>query len=240
MKSVLVVDYNKISILMTVEACKDVIQKAKVKVAYTGKEALEKIKEENFDLIIVDFDLPDCDGISLIKELKKEHAMPMFLTAFPDSLVLGALQKDLYWYNDATRLIKKPVNFKELKMIIQSFVFEEENLVRLFKPEMKANLSREKKKSADVSAEILKMSIEGISVKYIKGATFMKNEKVVLRLSPSKSKSSKGAQTSFLVRGTIFFIDTKKKVIELVFAKLSVASQKKLESLLKKSKVLEN
>lgn len=223
---------------MTVEACKDVITKARVQVAYTGQEALEKIQKSSIDLVIVDFDLPDCDGVTLIKELKKQYDIPMFLTAFPDAVVFGAIQKDLYWYEDASRLVKKPVDFKELKEIIQRFVFEDDNLIRVFKPDMQANLSREKKKNSDVTGEVVQMSIQGASVKYLKGATFMRNEKVLLRLSPS-SKKEKSSGSGFLIRGTIFFIDTKKKIIELCFGSLSAAAKKKVETLLKGSKILE-
>ena len=72
MKSALVVDSNKVSLLMTAEACKDVkTDKIEVDVAYSGLECLKKIEENSYDFIIVDFDLPDCDGVSLIKEIKK-------------------------------------------------------------------------------------------------------------------------------------------------------------------------
>ena len=50
MKSALVVDGNKISLLMSVEACKDIkTEKIEVDVAYNGLECLKKI-EENINI----------------------------------------------------------------------------------------------------------------------------------------------------------------------------------------------
>ena len=36
--------------------------------ANTGKEGIQKVKEENPDIILLELNLPDMDGISLIKE----------------------------------------------------------------------------------------------------------------------------------------------------------------------------
>ena len=174
MKSVLLVDSNKISILMTAEACRDVIPKARVQVAHSGNEALERLKEESFDFMVVDFDLPDCDGVSFIREVKKTFSMPMFLTAFPDSVVLRALKTELYWYEDASRLIPKPVEMKQLKTVISSFIFQDKKLLKEFKPELVASLSRQKKKSQGIDTEVLKMNLKGVSLQYVKQTLFSK------------------------------------------------------------------
>ena len=47
-----------------------------------GKTALEMIKRENFDLLILDIMMPELDGISVCKELRKTSDIPViFLTA---------------------------------------------------------------------------------------------------------------------------------------------------------------
>ena len=222
---------------MTAEACRDVIPKAQVQVAHSGNEALERLKEESFDFMIIDFDLPDCDGVSFIREVKKSFPIPMFLTAFPDSVVLNAIETELFWYEDASRLIPKPVEMKELKNVITSFVFEEKRLIKEFKPELVASLSREKSRSQGIDTEVLRMNLEGVSLKYAKQTLFSKNEKVLMRLSPYEKRTKRVLGRSFLVRGTVFYVDLKAKKLDLVFEDLSSPVQKKLENILRSSQV---
>lgn len=42
-----------------------------VQVAMTGKEALEKIRKYQFDVLLTDFKLPDLDGLAVLREGKK-------------------------------------------------------------------------------------------------------------------------------------------------------------------------
>jgi len=41
--------------------------------ARDGMEAIEKLTEENFDVVITDIKMPRMDGISLLKEVRKFH-----------------------------------------------------------------------------------------------------------------------------------------------------------------------
>ena len=50
--------------------------------AADGKEALEKIREEDFDIILLDVMMPELDGFSVCRALRKEKDTPViFLTA---------------------------------------------------------------------------------------------------------------------------------------------------------------
>ena len=55
-----------------------------VEEARDGEEALEKIKQEYFDLAIVDIKMPKIDGLTLLKEINKmQHPIPVvFITAY--------------------------------------------------------------------------------------------------------------------------------------------------------------
>ena len=44
-----------------------------VDTCYDGAEALECILAENYDLIVLDLNLPGMDGMDLLKELRKEN-----------------------------------------------------------------------------------------------------------------------------------------------------------------------
>ncbi|HAW50970.1 MAG TPA: DNA-binding response regulator [Flavobacteriales bacterium] len=52
-------------------------------ICHDGKKGLKKIKDERFDLCILDVVLPDIDGIELAKEIKKidRHVPIIFLTS---------------------------------------------------------------------------------------------------------------------------------------------------------------
>lgn len=64
-------------------------------IAKSGKEALEKIKETDFDLIISDVRMPEMDGIETIKQirlyLEKSDKKPI-----PEVLITGYADVDKY------------------------------------------------------------------------------------------------------------------------------------------------
>lgn len=57
-----------------------------VSTAHTGKDGLQKIKSENYDLILSDFRLPDFNGLDLLKEIKslKPHSKVIMITGYSD------------------------------------------------------------------------------------------------------------------------------------------------------------
>jgi CheY-like chemotaxis protein/DNA-directed RNA polymerase subunit RPC12/RpoP len=48
-------------------------------IATSGKEALEKVENRTFDLILVDYLLPDTDGLSLLGELRRRNGKSSFI-----------------------------------------------------------------------------------------------------------------------------------------------------------------
>lgn len=87
-----------------------------VKSAFGGQEALQKLKTEAFDLILLDIALTDGNGFSLCPFIKAEYRLPIiFLTASDDeySTVTGfTLGADDY--------IAKPFRPRELVMRIKN------------------------------------------------------------------------------------------------------------------------
>ena len=66
----------------------------------TGKEGLQKLKEQEYQLVILDVMMPGMDGFETLEEIRKEHSLPILMfTSKNDSiskvrgLRAGAVQK---------------------------------------------------------------------------------------------------------------------------------------------------
>ncbi len=87
-----------------------------VETASDGKEALEMINQNKYDLIILDLMIPELNGIDVCKEVRKNSAVPIImLTAKGDdeSKILGLDA-------GADDYIAKPFNVLELKARIKA------------------------------------------------------------------------------------------------------------------------
>ena len=56
-----------------------------VKIAMSGKEALEKIKEETFDIALIDLKMPEMDGIEVLRAIKRSYPeiTVIMITGYP-------------------------------------------------------------------------------------------------------------------------------------------------------------
>jgi two-component system phosphate regulon response regulator PhoB len=93
----------------------------KVFCAETGEEALKIIKEKTFDVVILDWMLPDVSGIEVCRQIKKDKKLKnipvLILTAKgePDDKIKGLeVGADDY--------VTKPFNNKELLLRIKSLI----------------------------------------------------------------------------------------------------------------------
>ena len=50
-----------------------------VTAAYDGEEALQNIKEKNFDLVVLDVMLPDIDGFEILRRIRKTKHFPVIM-----------------------------------------------------------------------------------------------------------------------------------------------------------------
>ncbi|MFN4226579.1 MAG: sigma-54-dependent transcriptional regulator [Candidatus Ratteibacteria bacterium] len=109
--------------------------KYKIILASNGKEGMSFIEKENIDLIILDIILPDIDGISLLKEIKKNYkdipiimltAVSQIKTAV-EAMKIGALD-----------YITKPFDIEELILVVEKIMKTKElyNHVELLKEEI--------------------------------------------------------------------------------------------------------
>ncbi len=47
----------------------------KIFTAYSGKECLEKLASENIDVVVLDINMPEMDGIETLKKIKSEYPL---------------------------------------------------------------------------------------------------------------------------------------------------------------------
>ena len=71
MKKILVTEDNELNLKLFVDILK--YQNYDVDVAQDGVIAYEKIKKNPYDLIILDIQLPEMDGFSMLKKLQEEN-----------------------------------------------------------------------------------------------------------------------------------------------------------------------
>lgn len=80
-----------------------------------GRSAVKIIMENSFDLAIVDYNLPDIDGIHIIRQIKRTKPnMPVVMvTAQPSNeLKMASLEAGAYSF------ISKPINIPVLRQIV--------------------------------------------------------------------------------------------------------------------------
>lgn len=84
-----------------------------------GREAVELIHKEKFDLVFTDIVMPDIDGVQIMKEIKKEspetEVVPV--TAFGDWGIYAETLK-----LGAKEFVNKPFNVSEVQGIVTRFV----------------------------------------------------------------------------------------------------------------------
>lgn len=88
----------------------------KVKVSHKGQDGLQLFSENPFDLVLLDYRLPDMTGMEVLVELKKASPVTqvIIMTSFSDiRTAVKAMQVGAFEY------ITKPVNPDELLMIVQ-------------------------------------------------------------------------------------------------------------------------
>jgi CheY-like chemotaxis protein len=84
--------------------------------AFSGNEAVEKIKSRFFDVIVSDYRMPDGNGMSVLDYVRSLHQPPafFFLSGDPEMTPEECLNKG------AKAFIWKPMDFNELIHLIET------------------------------------------------------------------------------------------------------------------------
>ncbi|NBQ53231.1 MAG: response regulator [Proteobacteria bacterium] len=239
MSTVLIVDPSKPSLVMSSEVFKDKIPGITVLVAASGQQALEIIEQAQAgsapDLCVVDFDLPDTDGITLIHLLRKNFDGPILLTAYPDDVVKKAVAEELFAYDDAGMWIRKPVRAEDLNEKIDRFLVGKFRVQRRFdftpKTRLLGKSAGRGKRTPKFPGQIVNISVGGACVQLSGAVKFKIGDEVSIEL-PIPKPEKKGAETAQIKSQVVWRTNDGKRV-GITFDKLSDPGRKGLERLLK-------
>lgn len=93
--------------------------------AATGEEALNILKNQKPDIILMDIQLPGIDGITLIKQIKETTALKDIpIIAVTAYAMKGDEEKIMEAGCDA--YVSKPINTQELPLIVEQYIKKHE------------------------------------------------------------------------------------------------------------------
>ncbi len=122
-RTILVIDDDK-SVLRTFTR---ILEKSgyEVDMAETGEEAIEKAKNRQYDVVLVDIRLPDMDGTDLLARAEERFrtTVKIMVTGFP-SLETGVKSLDL----GADAYLVKPVKPQELLELVETRLSQPQTL----------------------------------------------------------------------------------------------------------------
>ena len=199
MPKILITDACKPSLVMSSEVFKDKIAGALIFVATSGKQTLEMLAAEKVDMCVVDFDLPDTDGITLIHAMRRTFQGPILLTAYPDSIVEQAVKSDLFAWGDAGAWIQKPVKFDVLSAKIDQFLLDKHRLGRRFPLGVETLVigkgAGRGKRAPKATGRIINISLGGACIELDSPLKMIGGDEmfVALDLPPTLTKERRGA-----------------------------------------------
>lgn len=129
--------------------------KARIDIAYSGKECLNMIDKEKYDIILLDHMMPEMDGIETLKAIKQSKTSLNLKTpviALTANAIVGAKQK--YLEEGFTDYLSKPICEEELLEILRKYLSKE--LI-----EMKENIQLEQIEDANKADYSHEDTLEG-------------------------------------------------------------------------------
>lgn len=122
-KRILIVDDNKLNIKVATRLLSDLPYE--IDECYNGKECLEKLKSNSYDLILMDIMMPEMDGEATIKKLRNSSDFKTPVIALTADAVAGANEK--YMSEGFIDYLAKPFKKEDLENKIVK-VLKKENI----------------------------------------------------------------------------------------------------------------
>ena len=117
-KRVLIVDDNKINIKIA-EKLLEHFDFLVIDSVLSGKDALERVKVSDYDLIFMDIMMPEMDGIECLHRLREQGYVRPVVTLTADAVERS---KEKYLNEGFDDYVAKPVNLKRVEEIVNKFL----------------------------------------------------------------------------------------------------------------------
>ncbi len=121
MERILIVDDSVMArsiIRRSLEICG--LEEAEIREVANGKEALELLKHQTFDLVITDLNMPVMGGEELLKRMKSSPRLFEIPVAVVSSLG-NSVKKNKLIQQYATAVFQKPISLPEIQNFIDQF-----------------------------------------------------------------------------------------------------------------------
>ncbi|MCY4443194.1 MAG: response regulator [Proteobacteria bacterium] len=249
MHHVLVADTLKSSLVMTSEIFKDRIKDCAIHIVGNGRECVDFLDSRTPDMIVVDFDLPDTDGVMLSKLLRKRYRGPVIITAFPDHVVDAAIQKELYAYSDSCEWVKKPVRMEDFGSVIDQFLLGNRRVTKRFYADFPAYAVGQSegrgKRAPKGDVHVVDMSLCGFKLSFASPFALPVGKELMISFDltlPEKGspKSSSALSQSFKIKGSLAWKSKDKLFAGMCFHKLSEHQREFFENYMKYLTVIPN
>ncbi|TAL16548.1 response regulator [bacterium] len=111
MKRVLIVDDEKLFLLSLLEGLKAYSDQFTADMAVNGREALEKLEGEHYDLVVTDLRMPEMDGMELLARMSKKFPnLPVIvMTAYPSPNAYETTRG-----LGCSKFLEKPIDLEDL------------------------------------------------------------------------------------------------------------------------------
>lgn len=236
MPHIMLVDAYKSSVVMTSEIIKDHYSGVRIDVIGSGSQCLEAVAKESPDLVVVDFDLPDTDGVTLAKLLRSKFSGAILLTAVSEEVVETAIMAEHFLYSDISHWFQKPLNPEKFCAALDRFIVKKQDIYKKFQSNLHTELKRlSTKNSKAVHGKIIDISCDGLGVKSADAVAQKVGDRLSLTLSSPESNKTEEKQPIKL-RGEVTWMDESKKRLQIKFYKLSAKNIRHLEGVLRSAK----
>jgi len=145
---VLLVDDNEFNLKVAHGLLK--LHSIEAKKALSGREAIDLIKENDFDIVFMDHMMPDMDGIEAVAEIRKlgEKYKSLPIIALTANAVQGA--KEMFLLNSFNDFISKPIDIqKMIEILINWLPKEKVTQIKKIDDYEQSKFSNTKKTSGD-------------------------------------------------------------------------------------------
>ena len=236
MTKLLIADNSKAGLVMSTEVFKEKVSGVVISVAKNGRDFLQMLPEVAPDIGIVDFDLPDVDGTTLVKYAQEIFDGPILLTAYLDDKIKEIISTELFAYEQEGVCIEKPIKYEKMAEIIDRFLVSGKRILKRFQAKGELTLTHSnnvKKSDTTVTGNLINISLGGACLQYdteVDVNITDSNVTLAMYLPPPGS-----CRTRTKLLGKICWIDTQRRLLGVKFTQLSETRKRALEKSLRLS-----